>query len=71
MNKGDTLSLGEFRKQTADMPDNTPILIAAEGCQYYSHALVVAFYPYENTLSNQGVLLLRPDPTESVTFQDC
>ena len=68
MTKGDTLSLGEFRRQTADLPDDTAILVVAEGCQ--KDALAVDFYPYENSLTRQGALLLRPDITESVPFQD-
>ena len=69
MKRSDTISLGEFRKMTKDMPDDTAIMIVAEG-PYSNEALAVEFYPFETSLDRQGVILLRPDTSDSVSFTD-
>ena len=69
MKRSDTITLGEFRKQTEGMEDDVAILVTAEGPT--KDALPVSFYPFDTTLDHQGVLLLRPDTTASIQFEDC
>jgi len=71
MKRGDTMSLGEFRELTKDMPDNAIIMIVSE--QMYHEALAVHSYPFCTSLDEQGagVMLLEADISESVHFTDC
>lgn len=68
MKRSDTLTLGELRELTKDMDDRTAIMIVAESAQ--NEALAVKLYPFETSLDRQGVLLLRPDVSDSITFSD-
>lgn len=51
----DTLSLGEFRKATANLPDDTALLVTLDG----AFAIPVQEYPFETSLTAQGVVLLE------------
>lgn len=68
MRRSDTISLGEFRKMTKDMPDDAVIMIVAENA--HNQALAAEFYPWETSLDRQGVILLRGDTSDSVSFTD-
>ena len=48
--------------------DKTAVLIVAENA--HNEALAVHTYPFETSLDKQGVLLLRSDTSNSVTFGD-
>lgn len=66
MKRKDTLSLGELRELTKDLPDDTAILINMG----QDTAVAVHIYPVETSLDSQGVFLLDFDPYNSVTFVD-
>lgn len=66
MKRKDTLSLGELRELTKDLPDDTAILINMRR----DTAVAVHTYPIETSLDSQGVFLLDLDPYNSVTFTD-
>lgn len=68
MKRSDALTLGELRELTKDMDDRTAIMVVSEGAQ--NEALAVQLYPFETSLDRQGVLLLRPDVSNSITFSD-
>lgn len=67
----DTMSLGELRKLTRDMPDEAVIMIVSE--QMNDEALAVHPYPFCTSLDSQGpgVFLLQADTSDSVHFADC
>lgn len=67
----DTMSLGELRKLTKDMPDEAVIMIVSE--QMNDEALAVHLYPFCTSLDSQGpgVFLLQADTSDSVHFADC
>jgi len=68
MQRSDTMTVGELRELIKDMDDKTAVLIVAENA--HNEALAVKPYPFETSLDRQGVLLLRPDVSCSVTFSD-
>jgi hypothetical protein len=68
MKRSDTISLGEFRKMTKDMSDDAVIMIVAENA--HNQALVAELYPCETSLDRQGVILLRGDTSDSVSFTE-
>lgn len=70
MKRGDTMSLGEFRKLTKDLPDRTAILIVASTGYTEQAALAIHSYPFCTSLDNQDVLLLEQDVTDCVHFVD-
>lgn len=71
MKRGDTMSLGEFREITKDLPDDAIIMIVSEAMQY--EALAVHQYPFCTSLDDQGsgIILLEADTGDSVRFEDC
>lgn len=69
MKRKETLSLGEFRKATENLPDSAVIMIVSE--QMNNQALAAHIYPWETTLDHQGVILLEANICESVSFSDC
>lgn len=71
MKRSDTMSLGEFRELTKDMPDDAIIMISSE--QMYQEALAVHSYPFCTSLDDQGsgIILLESDISDSVHFEDC
>ena len=68
MRRSDTISLGEFRRMTKDMPDDAVIMIVAENA--HNQALAAELYPWETSLYRQGVILLRGDTSDSVSFTE-
>ena len=69
MKRKDTLSLGEFRAFTADMPDDAAIMIVSDTL-LDNTALAVQLYPIETSLDRQGVILLQQNIYEAVTFSE-
>lgn len=71
MKRSDTMSLGEFRELTKDMPDNAIIMIVSE--MMPDEAVAVRLYPVCTSLDDQGagIVLLEGDISESVRFTDC
>lgn len=67
----DTMSLGELRKLTKDMPDEAVIMIVSE--QMNDEVLAMHPYPFCTSLDSQGpgVFLLQADISDSVHFADC
>lgn len=63
MKRDKTLSLGEFRKLTKDLPDDTAIMVAMK-----NYALAVNMLVFETTLDKQGVFLLDVNTKDSVRF---
>lgn len=70
MKRKDTMSLGEFRELTKDMPDSAVIMVTASTGYTDQVALAVHNYPFETSLDKQDVILLEPDITNSVCFAD-
>ena len=68
MRRSATISLGEFRMMTKDMSDDIIIMVVSD--RTFNQALAVEFYPQETSLDRQGVILLRPDTSDSVYFVD-
>lgn len=68
MKRNATMSLGELRRLTKDLPDSTAIMIISE--QVNNEAVAVHPYCFETSLDPQGVFLLESDISESVTFAD-
>lgn len=68
MKRSATLSLGEFRRLTQDLPDNAVIMIVSS--QVQGEALAVRPYYFETSLDAQGVFLLEEDISESVCFEE-
>lgn len=66
MERSKTLSLGEFRQLTKDLPDDTAIMIVSEN----NNALALSAYPFETSLDKSGVFLLNMNIYESVHFTD-
>lgn len=66
MNRNNTLSLGELRELTKDLPDDTAILISMGR----DTAVAINTYPFETSLDSQGVFLLDLNPYDSVSFTD-
>ena len=71
MKRGDTMSLGEFRELTKNLPDDAVIMIVSE--QMNDEALTVHPHPFCTSLDSQGpgVFLLQADTSDSVHFADC
>ncbi len=71
MKRSDTMSLGEFRKMTENLPDDAIIMIVSE--QVNNEAIAAHPYPVCTSLDDQGsgVVLLEGDISESVHFTDC
>ena len=71
MKRSDTMSLGEFRELTKEMPDEVVIMIVSELMN--DEALAVHPYPFGTSLDDQGagIVLLEGDTRESVHFTDC
>lgn len=71
MKRSDTMSLGEFRKMTENLPDDAIIMIVSERLNH--EALAVHSYPFCTSLDDQGsgVVLLEGDINDSVHFVDC
>lgn len=63
MKRDKTLSLGEFKQLTKDLPDDTAIMVAMN-----NYALAVSVYVFETTLDKQGVFLLDVGTKDSVRF---
>ena len=63
MKRDKTLSLGEFKQLTKDLPDDTAIMVAMN-----NYALAVSVYVFETTLDKQGVFLLDVSTKDSVRF---
>ena len=63
MKRDKTLSLGEFRQLTKDLPDDTAIMVAMG-----KDALAVSMFIFETTLDKQGVFLLDVNTKDSVRF---
>jgi len=70
MKRKDTMSLGEFRELTKNMPDSAVIMVTASMGYTYQAALAVHNYPFATSLDEQDVILLEPDITDSVRFVD-
>lgn len=70
MKRNATISLGEFREATKDLPDHTCLMVVAHMSDG-SEALAIKPYPFETTLDRQDVYLMDVDLTESVKFADC
>lgn len=71
MKRKDTISLGEFRELTKDLPDETAILLVNPTGYETQAACPLHSYPFCTTLDNQGVFLLESDISDYVSFQDC
>lgn len=68
MKRSETMTVGELRELIKDMDDRTAVMVVGE-CAH-NQALAVHPYPFETSLDSQGVLLLRSDVSNSVTFTD-
>ena len=68
MKRKDTMSLGEFRELTKNLPDNAVIMIVSE--QDREEALAVQAYPFSTSLDEQSVFLLEANIYESVHFTE-
>ena len=65
MKRDKTLTLGQFKELTKDLPDNTAIMVVSGG----DTALALGIYPFETSLDEQRVLLLDMSVTDHVTFK--
>lgn len=77
MKRNATMSLGEFREATKDLPDHTCLMVVAhmndggDSTIDGGEALAIKPYPFETTLDRQDVYLIDVDLTESIKFDDC
>ena len=69
MKRKDTMSLGEFREATKNLPDDAIIMIVSEHST--TEALAVHPYHFATSLDEQNVFLLESDISDSVSFTDC
>ena len=65
MKRDKTLTLGQFKELTKDLPDNTAIMVVSDG----DTALALDLYPFETTLDEQRVLLLNMSQSNYVRFK--
>lgn len=68
MKRNATMSLGELRRLTKDLPDDTVIMMISE--QVNNEAVAVHPYCFGTSLDSQGVFLLEVDTSESVAYVD-
>lgn len=71
MKRGDTMSLGEFRELTKDLPDHTAILLVQPTGYTEQEAISVHSYAFCTSLDKQDMFLLDCDDSNSVSFVDC
>lgn len=71
MKRKDTMSLGEFRELTKDMPDHTALLLVQPTGFEEQAAVALQSYPFCTSLDSQDVFLFQPDVSESARFVDC
>lgn len=64
----ESLTLGEFRELTKNLPDNVKIMITSE-TEPNSKALPVLIYPFETNLDYENVFLLSQNCNESIDFE--
>lgn len=65
MKRDKTLTLGQFKELTKDLPDNTAIMVVSGG----DTALALDSYPFETSLDEQRVLLLDMSQSNYVRFK--
>ena len=65
MKRDKTLTLGQFKELTKDLPDNTAIMVVSGG----DTALALGVYPFETSLDGQRVFLLDMSPYDYVRFE--
>ena len=63
----ESLTLGEFRELTKNLPDDVKIMITSESDS--DKALPVMVYPFETSIDNNGFFLLSQNCNESIDFE--
>lgn len=63
----ESLTLGEFRELTKNLPDDVKIVITSESDS--DKALPVMVYPFETNIDNNGFFLLSQNCNESIDFE--
>lgn len=64
----ESLTLGEFRELTKNLPDDVKIMITSE-TEPDGKALPVMVYPFDTSLDCEQIFLLSQNCNESVDFE--